>query len=650
MRAMISLQNIHLQRAQKSLLEDASLVIHPGQHVGLTGANGCGKSSLFQLLQGQLQHDQGELHIPGTWRISHMAQQVGAVNDSAVDYVLAGDTTWLRLSQQIQQSENTQSENTQNELQLAQLHADYEAIDGYNTHYRAEQLLAGLGFAQAEMNNAVASFSGGWRIRLNLARALMCPADLLLLDEPTNHLDLDATFWLEQWLKQFKGTLLLISHDRDFLDQVVDHIVHFEQKKLQSYRGNYSAFERQRSERLAQQQALYQQQQQRRAEMQRFVDRFKAKATKAKQAQSRIKALERMELIAPAHIDSPFHFYFYAANKTSDPLLNFHKVDCGYDRPVLKGINLSVRPGDRIGLLGPNGAGKSTLVKTMARALSPQQGELHCGEHLKIGYFHQHQLEALDVEASALLHIQRLSPDASEQEIRNFLGGFDFHGDQALEPVKPFSGGEKARLALALIVWQRPNLLLLDEPTNHLDLDMREALTEALQGYEGAMIVVSHDRHLLRNTVDNFWLVANGTVNEFDGDLSDYQRWLFEQKKVEKSNHDKTGKTSENKTAEGLDKKARRQQAAQIRQQLRPLQQAAKKLESQIEQLQMRLAQIDNLLADTAIYQDSQKEQLQKLLQEQGQLKNQLEEYEEQWFEKQEALETLQASLQQSDA
>ena len=542
---MIELQSIALQRGNKILLQDASLRIHTGEKTALVGANGSGKTSLFLLLQSRLQIDRGHIAIPAQWRIAHMAQEVAAGERSALDYVLDGDSELRRIEHELAVATDDD--------RLAHLYAELDAIDGYQAGRRAEQLLLGLGFPPDKWQASVSSFSGGWRIRLNLAQALMCPSDLLLLDEPTNHLDLDASLWLEQWLARYRGTLVLISHDRDFIDNTCEQIVHIENATLTRYRGNYSAFERQRAERLAQQQIAFEKQQERIAHVQSFIDRFRAKATKAKQAQSRIKELERMEMLVPAHVDSPFDFAFPKPDRFSDPLLNLSQATLGYtDKPLLQNINLSIHPGSRIGLLGANGAGKSTLLKSLAGALPLLSGERVTGEHLKLGYFTQHQLEALDLDASPALHIQRMSPQAREQEIRDFLGGFNFRGETALAPIRHSSGGEKARLALALIVWQKPNLLLLDEPTNHLDLEMCHALTVALQEFEGAVVVVSHDRHLLRNTVEELMLVSDGRVREFDGDLQDYSNWLLSEAR---NRRDSDSAEKEKSAAPKLDKK-----------------------------------------------------------------------------------------------
>jgi ATP-binding cassette subfamily F protein 3 len=637
---MIQLQNASLQLGTKTLLDDVNLTVHAGQKWGLIGANGSGKTSLFKLLLGQLHTDAGSCSIPDQWRIAHMAQEVHASDRTALDYVLDGDTELRRLEGAIAKADAEGQGET-----LAKLYGELEAIDGYSAPARAQQLLHGLGFAGDDAQKAVKSFSGGWRIRLNLARALMCPSDLLLLDEPTNHLDLDATLWLEQWLQRYPGTLLIISHDRDFLDNVVQGIISFENTKLITYNGNYSAYERQRAERLAQQQAAFEKQQQRIAEIDSFVRRFRAKATKAKQAQSRLKELERMEKIAPAHIDSPFHFTFPMTDKVSQNQITLSQADIGYgDRALVEHINLSILSTSRIGLLGHNGAGKSTLIKTLAGELPLIGGEKVEGANLKLGYFAQHQLEALDMRASPALHIQRISPKASEQDIRNFLGGFDFRGDKAFDPIAHFSGGEKARLALAIIAWHKPNVLLLDEPTNHLDLEMRHALTVALQAFEGAIVVVSHDRHLLRNTVDDFLLVDSGRVTPFDGDLQDYQRWLSDTAKARDGEQDGGFAESDDSEKNKVDKKEQRQQAAARREQLKPLTQAVKKCEQAMDKLQSRLHVLEEQLGDMSLYGNDKAEQLQKLLKEQGQVRQELEEVEERWLEASEKLEAAQTT------
>ena len=627
---MISLSNIELRRGIKLLLQDAELVIHPGQHIGIIGGNGTGKSSLFKLLLGQIAADAGELFIPKDWRIAHMAQELARSERSAVDYVLDGDPELRKIEAAIEKALLDEDHD--------RLAIEYEKMDianGFDAHSRAEQLLHGLGFHQSEVGRPVNSFSGGWRIRLNLAQSLMSPSDLLLLDEPTNHLDLDATLWLEQWLKSYPGTLLIISHDRDFIDNVVERIVHLEHQKTNCYKGNYSIFERVRSERLALQQASYEKQQKRRKDVEDFVARFRYKASKAKQAQSRLKELQRMEDSAPAHVDSPFYFNFPPPKKANGALVNISQAELGHDgKTILSHVNVDLHPGTRIGLLGPNGAGKSTLINSLTGDLALINGVRVYGENLKIGYFAQHQLEVLDLQASPFLHIQRISPTATDQQIRNFLGGFDFHNDKALEPIKDFSGGEKARVALAMIVWQKPNLLLLDEPTNHLDLEMRHALTMALQGYQGALVVISHDRHLLRNTVDEFFLVAEGAVREFDGDLNDYQKWL--------KNYSRITEVVEPAVIEApVDKKLSRQESAEKRKKRDPITKQIKQIEAKIEKLQKSISDIEVTLADGNIYAKDNKHQLKDVLAKQAEVKKNLLDHEEQWLEFQDQLEML---------
>ncbi len=637
---MIQLLELSLLRGPQQLLNQANLTLHSGWKVGIIGANGVGKSSLFKLLLGELQLDAGELKMSGNQTIAHMAQEVHNNDSTVLDCVLDGDKNLRNIQQQLAIAEQEHQAE-----RIGELHAQLDNIDGYTAESRAQQLLNGLGFASDDAQRNVSDLSGGWRIRLNLAKALMCQSDILLLDEPTNHLDLDATVWLETWLKNYQGTLLLISHDRDFLDQVVGHIVHMHSAKLDIYKGQYSAFELAKAERLAQQQVQYEKQQQRIAEIEQFVTRFKAKASKAKQAQSRVKELERMEIISAAHIDNPFTFTFPCSNKVSNPLLSIRKADCGYgDTSILKQVTLILEPGSRIGLLGPNGAGKSTLIKTLVGDIQQLSGERIAGEHLKVGYFSQHQLEALDLEASALVHIMRISPKSTDQEVRNFLGSFGFFGDDAFTPVKKFSGGEKARVALALIAWQKPNLLLLDEPTNHLDLEVRHALTMAMQEFSGAVILVSHDRHLLRNTVDEFLLVANGSVSEFKGDLSDYQNWLAEQRR----NLSPTKMVSrENKSLSADQKKEHKRLAAERRNQLRPLKNKISKLEKELDKLQLELSKFEILLSDPSMYDTDNKQTLKKLLADQGSSKSSIEETEMDWMSSLEELEEIEAALDQ---
>jgi ATP-binding cassette subfamily F protein 3 len=636
---MITLRNLSLQRGTKRLFNEVNITINACQKVGFIGANGSGKSSLFALLLEQLHQDAGDIELPSNLIIAHVAQEMPTVSMPAIDYVIDGDKELREIEAAL-----TAAQQAGDGMREASLHAQFEAIDGYTARARAAQLMHGLGFAVTDVEKRLNEFSGGWRMRLNLACALMCRSDLLLLDEPTNHLDLDAVLWFEQWLKRYPGTLLLISHDRDFLDNVVDTIAHIEQQNINLYTGNYEAYERQRAAKLALQQASYQKQQREIAHIQSFVDRFRYKATKAKQAQSRLNALARMEKIAPAHIDSAFHFSFPPISQkgAGGDLIHFKKVSVGYtDTPVLEKIMLRIVPGTRLGLLGPNGAGKSTLIKLLAGQLTHQQGQCTLGEGLQIGYFAQHQLEQLRGEDSPLQHLQRLDTKATEQSLRNFLGGFGFVGDMALAPVAPFSGGEKARLALALLVWQRPNVLLLDEPTNHLDLEMRHALTLALQDYAGALVIVSHDRHLLRTTTEELLLVANGRVNAFEGDLADYRQWLFEHRKSSLTLLDKRGESPSGKkpTEQTLTRLEKKRIEAQQREQRRPLQNRLKKIEKALDNLTAEKAAVEALLANPASYEDNEK--INEYIRQQTTLAEQLVKTEETWLEVTEALEAL---------
>jgi len=635
---MITLKDIVLQRGVYRLLDNANGTVYPQRRVGIIGANGCGKSSLFQLLLTQLTPDGGSIDIPRQWRIAHMAQEVTASGTSAVDYVIDGDKALRKAQHAIAQAEATHDNDG-----LAKAYADLETLDGYSANHRAEQLLHGLGFTQSQLTRPVKDFSGGWRIRLNLAQALMCPSDLLLLDEPTNHLDLDATLWLEQWLSSYPGTLLFISHDRDFIDNIADDIFHIDKQLINHYSGNYSAFERQRAERLAQQQASFEKQQQRIKEVTQFINRFKAKATKAKQAQSRVKELARMEKIAPAHIDSPFSFNFAENNKAANPMIHLHNAAMGYgEHTILSAVNFSLQPGMRLGLLGFNGAGKSTFIKSLVGDIPLLDGEHTVSEHLQVGYFAQHQLESLDLGASAILHLQRLSPTATEQSIRDFLGGFNFHGEKALEPIAPFSGGEKARLALAIIVWQKPNVLLLDEPTNHLDLDMRHALTVALQSYNGALVVISHDRHLLKNTVDEFYLIGDGKLTSFKGDLGDYQRYLQDNNNSPSTTDNTTIDTAVSPAK--IDKKMQRQQEASRREKLRPITNQLKAAEKTLERAQTQLTTLETQLADENLYTENNKATLKQLLDEQITLRQQIAQQEDTWLALQETLDSFETT------
>ena len=629
---MIQLKNIKLFRGAKCLVEGASFQLHPGHKVGLTGANGAGKSSIFAMLRGELHPESGELDIPAHWTIAHVAQETPALADAAIEFTLDGDVELRQIEAALLEAEAAGEGG-----KVGELHARLGEIDGYSARARAAELLHGLGFGPADLGRPVSDFSGGWRVRLNLARALMCRSDLLLLDEPTNHLDLDAVIWLENWLKDYRGTLLLISHDRDFLDAIVNHIAHIEQQKLTLYRGGYSDFERQRAERLAQQQANYERQQREVAHLQKYIDRFRAQATKARQAQSRIKMLERMELINAAHVDSPFSFSFREPLAAPDPLLVLDQADAGYASTlILQRIMLTLRPGERVGLLGRNGAGKSTLIKLLANAMPPLQGKRVEGKDLRLGYFAQHQLEQLRPDESPLQHMLRLDPETREQEHRNYLGGFDFRGDMATSAVGAFSGGEKSRLALALLIWQRPNLLLLDEPTNHLDLEMRHALTMALQDYQGGMVLVSHDRSLLRATCDRFLLVADGKVQEFDGDLEDYRHWLNEQRLRDKAKEEKTKpEAAPNARAQN---KAERHARLQER---RPLLKELEQIEKKMAVWQPEKNQLEQALAAPELYQEADKTRLYSLQKRQAELEQQLAQAEERWLTLQEQLEAL---------
>ena len=640
---MIVFDSIQVRRGVNVLLDKASATINPKQKVGLVGKNGSGKSTLFSLIKGEIEADAGTLTFPSQWQLAWVNQETPALDIPAIEYVIDGDREYRQLEKQLDLA-NQQDDGHQ----IALVHEKFDNIDAWTIRPRAATLLHGLGFSNEQLLLPVKSYSGGWRMRLNLAQALMCRSDLLLLDEPTNHLDLDAVIWLEKWLSNYQGTLILISHDRDFLDPLVNKIIHIEQQSLFEYTGNYSSFETQRSAKLAQQQALYENQQAKVAHLQSYIDRFRAKATKAKQAQSRIKMLERMELIAPAHVDNPFHFSFKKSEFLPSPLLMMEKVVAGYDEKiVLEQIKLNLVPGSRIGLLGRNGAGKSTLIKLLAGELAPKEGHINLAQGVQLGYFAQHQLEYLRPDESALWHLSRIAdPKNTEQLLRNYLGGFDFHGDKVKEPVKTFSGGEKARLVLALIVWQKPNLLLLDEPTNHLDLDMRQALTEALIGFEGALVVVSHDRHLLRSTTDEFYLVHDHKVEPFDGDLDDYQKWLSNEQKLENQPIDQEDKIEKEvikkeviQNVSALDRKEQKRKEAERRAQMQPLKKQLEKEEQILARLTSQLQTLEQQLADPIVYEADKKSELTELLLKQSQLKNELEETELRWLDVQQQLE-----------
>jgi len=613
---MLVFSEISMRRGGRELIGDSSFSIHPGQKVGLTGANGTGKSSLFALIKGELSLDAGQFSMPPNWVMAHVAQHTPDSQESALSYALLGDHEFASLQVKMADAEGEH---------LAQLLSQLEAIDGYTTENRAAALLQGLGFKNEQLALPVSSFSGGWRMRLNLAQALMCRSDLLLLDEPTNHLDLDAVIWLQQWLIQYPGTLMLISHDREFLDAVTSHICHVEHLKATLYSGNYSAFERLRAERLAQQQSTYERQQREVAHIRKYVDRFRAQATKARQAQSRLKALERMELVAQAHIHSPFKFSFFEPRKLPDRLFNIIDASIGYgDTAIINKIDLQLMPGQRVGLIGANGAGKSTLIKCLAGELAVMQGELWTAQDLHIGYFAQHQIEQLHVDQSPLAHMRKLDKEAREQDLRNYLGGFGFQGERVDEAVAPFSGGEKARLVLALLVYQRPNLLLLDEPTNHLDLDMRHALSMALQGFEGAMVIVSHDRHLLKTVTDEYVMVDEGTAKPFDGDLEDYSQWVKTREQVRNS-------------VSGVDKPANRKDKrkleAEQRKQLQPLKKVMDQYEKQLDKLAQKASILEKSLADPDIYSEANKEALKALLLKKRDIDAEIEVAEMAWME-----------------
>jgi len=630
---MLRFTRLSLRRGPKLLFRDASFQVHAGQRVGVTGANGTGKSSLFQLILGELGPDLGEFSRPGDWVVAHVAQEVPADPRPAIEYVLDGDHELRAVEHALADAEAVHDGH-----RVAELHGRLHAIGGYEARSRAARLLHGLGFAPGEEGRPVVAFSGGWRMRLNLARALMCRSDLLLLDEPTNHLDLEAVIWLEDWLRAYPGTLLLISHDREVLDAVCTHILHIEREQATLYAGNYADFERVRAERLAGQQAAWLQQQREIAHIQQFVERFRAKATKARQAQSRLKALARMELIAPAHVDSAFHFSFQPPDKAPNPLLRLERVVAGYGQtPVLNNVTLTLSPGDRVGLLGVNGAGKSTLIRLLAGEAEPLSGLRDPARDLSVGYFAQHQLEQLRPEWTPLQHLLAEHPAVPEQVLRDHLGGFGFAGDQALEPVAPFSGGEKARLVLAMIVFRRPNLLLLDEPTNHLDLEMRLALNLALQGYEGAMVLVSHDRALLRATADTLWLVHGGRVAEFPQELDDYPRWLAAQRAERAPSPVAIGEHT------AAARRDRRRTEAEERRRLQPLRQRVEQWEHAVARLASEHTALEQRLADPELYQEGQKETLKTMLAEKARLVAAVAQAEAAWLEAAAALESAAA-------
>ena len=636
---LIQFRQLTLTRGVRRLIEDASLQIHAGWRVGVVGANGSGKSSLFALLRGEIQSETGSCDVPRDWRIASVAQETPPLPQAAIEFVLDGDEDLRRIERAI-----AAADAAHDGRRLAELHVELEAIDGYSARARAAALLAGLGFATPDLDRAVADFSGGWRMRLNLAQALVSRADLMLLDEPTNHLDLDAVIWLERWLAAYRGTLLLVSHDRDFLDGTVTHVAHLERSVLTLYTGNYTAFETQRAARLAVQQAMFEKQQREIAHMTKFVERFRAQATKARQAQSRLKALDRLERIAAAHVDTPFDFEFPEPLRAPDPLLTLEDATLGYgSRAIVERAQLSLRPGARLGLLGPNGAGKSTLIKSLAGDQPLLAGRRVAGHGLEIGYFAQHQVEQLRGDESPLRHLTVQDPRAREQDLRNYLGGFDFRGDMADAPVEPFSGGEKSRLALALLVRRRPNLLLLDEPTNHLDLEMRHALMRALAGYEGSLVLVSHDRALLRTVCDSFLLVADGRALPFDGDLDDYLAWLTARRDAMPADAAtiSAAELRENRKSQRETAAAERQQKLAQR---RPLLKESTQLEARMAQLEAERKDLESRLADPAFYAQQPSTAVQATSRRCADVIAELGEVEERWLEVHAALEEIGAA------
>lgn len=643
---MIELKNASIRRDGRMLFSEVSLQIHPNWKIGLTGKNGTGKSSFFAMLLGELALDTGEMLLPSRWQIGHMAQEIASSEQSAIDFVLSGDTVWYDLNQKIQNNQGISEE------ELAHIHAQFDDIHGYSIPAKAGQIMAGLGFNSEQIHQPVSSFSGGWRMRLNLAKTLMSRADLLLLDEPTNHLDLDAILWLEDWLKAYDGTLIMISHDQKFLDMVVEHILHIEQEKMTLYSGNYSQFVRTRSERLAQQQQAYEKQQATKAHMEAFIRRFKAKASKAKQAQSRIKQLERMAELVPVMADNPFTFKFYPPNQLTSPLIILEKASVGYNnQAIVEKINLQITPDSRIGLLGMNGAGKSTLIKGLVGELPLLSGTRKTADSLVLGYFNQHQMDSLDPDATPMLMLQRLAGKTSDADLRAFLGSFDFRGNRIDTPSKLFSGGERARLTLALIVWQRPNVLVLDEPTNHLDLEMRQALSLALQNFVGAVILVSHDRELIANVCDELYLVHDGQCDIFDKDITDYSQWLNETRKQQQKQLTAEKKqANENKvsheTATILSKEGQRKKSAEQRKLTAPLRKKIVDNEQLLEKLTQKISNIEEKLADTSLYEDNRKNELLTLLNEQTALKQHIEQVEENLIAMMMALEELEQSFE----
>ena len=615
---MLSFNNLSLRRGSSLLFENVSFTVHKDNKVGLVGANGTGKTSLFKMIQGEFESDDGTFKYPPDLKIACLAQEVPGTDEQALPYVMGGDKKLVEIEKAISEAEINEDYGS-----LGELHAEFEDHDGFTAKSRAEKLLVGLGFSEEEFVKPLKDFSGGWRVRLNLARTLMQPADLLLLDEPTNHLDLDAIIWLGNWIKSFRGAMLLISHDREFLDECVGYVAHIHSGTIELYKGNYSQFEILKAAKLAELESNYSKQQREVAHMQDFVRRFKAKATKARQAQSRIKALERMELIAPAHIDSPFQFKIPETDKISNPLITLENADLGYSDSIVRNVKIAFRPGDRIGLLGVNGAGKSTFIKSLKGELPLLNGQKVEGKNLKVGYFSQHQVDDLNLEKSPIDHLLRVDEKASEPEIRSFLGGFNFRGDKAKNSIKNFSGGEKARLALSIIAFQKPNLLLMDEPTNHLDMDMRQALTVALQDFGGAILLISHDRHLLANTVDEFLIINEGNLSTYNGDLEDYRKTVL--------------KVTPNK-------KIKKNEQIEIRPELskQEIKEIKNKIimhEKTLKRLQRKLTETEEKLNSPASYESDEGTDLHALLRDQANLTSEIELNEQDWLELNEQLE-----------
>jgi len=620
---MLSFNNLELVLGGKTLFDDVSLTIHHHQKVGLVGANGTGKTSLFKIIKKEIEVDQSTVSFPSDLRISYLAQEVKGTDEIALDYVLSGDSNLIDIQKKIEKAEIDENYEI-----LGELYEVYSSLDGYSAKSKAEQLMVGLGFKSDDFDKPLKDFSGGWRVRLNLAKTLMQPSDLMLLDEPTNHLDLDAILWLSNWIKSFKGAMILISHDRDFLDDCVSYVAHLYQQSIELYSGNYSQFEILRAAKMAEIQSNFIKQQKEVAHMQSFINRFKAKATKARQAQSRVKALEKMELIAPAHIDSPFNFTISETDKISNPLVTLNRAGLGYSEPILSNVGFTICPGDRIGLLGPNGAGKSTLIKSIVGTLPILDGDRETGTNIKVGYFSQHQVDDLDLSISAFVHIQRLDETKTEKQIRTYLGGFAFKGDKVKDPIRLFSGGEKARLAFAIISYQKPNILLMDEPTNHLDMEMRHALTVAIQTFKGAILLISHDRHLLNSSVDTFYLIDNGALEIFDGDLDDYKNYILDIKSSDNKQSKKKKSTKDGLKEDNSEK-------------IKTLNSSISKLDKRLFRLNTKLTEANNKLADPQLYSDDSSEDLQDLIRNQLELTNEVEAAEKEWMDKAAELDIL---------